>query len=156
MPVDAVDEMLRVLGFGARKYAPDNWRRGIAYRRVLAAIYRHWSAIMRGEDRDPETGLLHAAHIMCEAAFLTEYQLDGRAELDDRNKQLTVAIEDDSTIACFQFDGRVHDREITLPGGSLITFAGEAADAENNALEGVPPQDVRVVVSVHRRAESDQ
>ena len=79
-------ELARVLGFGAKKYAPDNWRSGIALTRILGAIKRHTAAIEMGEDRDPETGLLHAAHLMCEAMFLVNFQLypDKYAKFDDR------------------------------------------------------------------------
>lgn len=34
---------------------------------------RHIQAFEDGEDYDKETGLLHTAHIMCNAGFLTEY-----------------------------------------------------------------------------------
>jgi len=70
---EALLELAKVLGFGANKYAPENWRKGIAYTRIIGAIMRHTNAIHRGELLDPETGLLHSAHIMCEAMFLTSY-----------------------------------------------------------------------------------
>jgi len=41
--------------------------------KVLSSLERHLQAIKRGEDFDKETGLLHSAHVMCNAAFLTEY-----------------------------------------------------------------------------------
>lgn len=67
----ATEELARVLTFGAKKYAANNWRKGISYGRLLAAILRHAFAIMRGEWLDPETNLPHAAHIQCTAMFLT-------------------------------------------------------------------------------------
>lgn len=71
---EALEEMARVLEFGATKYAPNRWRGGLKYDEyLLAAIERHRLAIRKGEDRDPETGLLHSAHIMCEAMFLTYF-----------------------------------------------------------------------------------
>jgi uncharacterized HAD superfamily protein len=73
LPAGAIHELAKVLTFGARKYAPHNWMKGMAWSRVIGPLKRHLSAIERGEDYDPETGLLHAAHIMCNAAFLTEY-----------------------------------------------------------------------------------
>lgn len=82
---DALEELAKVLTFGAKKYAPHNWRKGISYRRLIAAAFRHLLAIMRGEDRDLETGLPHAAHLMCCAMFLI-WNMKHKPELDDRWK----------------------------------------------------------------------
>lgn len=81
----ALEELAKVLTFGAKKYAPENWRKGITYGRLLAAALRHLFAIMRGEDADPETGLPHAAHLQCCAMFLT-WTMKNRRDLDDRWK----------------------------------------------------------------------
>lgn len=62
-----------VLMKGAEKYGADNWKRGMAWKTVIASLERHLWAIKEGEDYDKESGLLHSAHIMCNAAFLTEY-----------------------------------------------------------------------------------
>lgn len=73
LPPLAIDEMAKVMTFGAKKYAPNSWQNvedGKA--RYLAAALRHAFAISRGEIHDPETGLLHAGHLMCCAAFLSE------------------------------------------------------------------------------------
>lgn len=73
LPPIAIDEMAKVMTFGAKKYYPDNWRLvEDANNRYLAAMLRHAFAISRGELKDPETGLPHAAHVMCCAAFLVE------------------------------------------------------------------------------------
>lgn len=81
----ALEEVAKVLGFGAQKYAAHNWRKGIAYSRLLAAALRHIFAMLRGEDRDPESGLFHSAHAMCCLMFLINMQLT-RPDLDDRHK----------------------------------------------------------------------
>lgn len=71
-------ELARVLEFGARKYSPDNWRRVPNLRqRYTAAALRHINALRRGELRDPESGLLHAAHAMACLAFIAEVTLEG-------------------------------------------------------------------------------
>jgi hypothetical protein len=69
----AINELAKVLTFGAQKYAPNNWRKGMAWSRVFGSLKRHLNALERGEDVDPETGLNHAAHIMCNAMFLVDY-----------------------------------------------------------------------------------
>lgn len=69
----AEEQYAKVLTKGSEKYAERNWEKGMAWSKVLASLERHVQAFKRGEDYDPETGLLHSAHIMCNAAFLTEY-----------------------------------------------------------------------------------
>jgi len=82
---EALEELARVLDFGARKYAENNWRKGLKLSRLLAASMRHLVAIMRGETYDQETGLQHAAHLMCCAMFLI-WTIKHRQDLDDRWK----------------------------------------------------------------------
>lgn len=72
-PVYAVEQMAKVMTKGSEKYAPHNWELGMAWSKCLASAKRHIAAIERGEDFDPETGLLHSAHAMTNMAFLTEY-----------------------------------------------------------------------------------
>jgi hypothetical protein len=83
-PIAAV-ALARVLTFGAKKYADNNWRKGIAWTRIVGAILRHAFAYLMGETNDPETGISHMAHIMCEAMFLIEFE-QTHPELDDRYK----------------------------------------------------------------------
>jgi hypothetical protein len=92
--VDLIDPLAilglgNVLTFGAKKYAPHNWRKGIVYSRVIAALLRHLLAIMRGEDTDPESGLLHIDHLGCCWMFLSHYMhnQDKYAQFDDRYKE---------------------------------------------------------------------
>lgn len=85
IPADALLEVARVMTYGAQKYAAHNWRRGLSWDYTIGSILRHVNAIMRGEDRDPETGLLHSAHAACQALFLTEFMLLG-TPTDDRWK----------------------------------------------------------------------
>lgn len=79
----AIEELAKVLTFGAKKYAAHNWRNGIVYSRLIAAMMRHVNAYNAGETNDPETGLSHMAHAMCEAMFLLEFEKT-RTDLDDR------------------------------------------------------------------------
>lgn len=81
----AEEQLAKVLTFGAKKYADHNWRKGIAMSRLIAACHRHLNAINRGEDNDAETGLPHAAHIMCEAMFIV-WMIENRPDMDDRWK----------------------------------------------------------------------
>lgn len=100
VPPDALLEIGKVLTFGAQKYAPRNWERGMSWSRILGAILRHTMAIMRGEDRDPETGLLHSAHLGCCAMFLISFQLRKIGE-DDRNNLVSTAHKDPELAEAF-------------------------------------------------------
>lgn len=73
VPTFAQEQYAKVLTMGAEKYGDHNWQKGMAWTKVLASMIRHLEAIKRGEDIDPESGLYHSAHIMCNAAFFTEY-----------------------------------------------------------------------------------
>lgn len=89
MPFEAVEEINKVLEFGARKYAAHNWQRGdgFKYSRVVNSLLRHVFAWMRGEDRDPESGFSHLAHAGCNIIFLLYYErYKSKYNLDDRNK----------------------------------------------------------------------
>jgi len=73
VPAFAQEQYAKVMTKGAEKYAERNWENGMRWSKVLASLERHLMAVKKGEDYDPETGLFHSAHIMCNAAFLTEY-----------------------------------------------------------------------------------
>lgn len=80
-------EVGRVLTFGAQKYDPHNWRKGIKYSRLIAAALRHIFKWLAGHDKDDESGLSHLAHSVCCLMMLIEYQADGRDdELNDRHR----------------------------------------------------------------------
>jgi len=70
---EAHKDMVEVLTMGASKYADRNWENGMNWSIVIGSMKRHIAAIERGEDYDPESGLLHAAHVQCNAHFLNAY-----------------------------------------------------------------------------------
>lgn len=87
MPFEAIEEINKVLDFGAKKYAAHNWKKGegFKYTRVLNSLLRHIFAYMRGEDKDPESGLSHLAHAGCNIVFLLYYnKYKDRYKNDDR------------------------------------------------------------------------
>jgi len=85
VPMDSVEEMAKVLEFGAKKYGDRQWEKGMAFSELYSAILRHAKSFFQdGEDRDSESQLLHAAHIMCNAAFLVRYQTREIEGIDDR------------------------------------------------------------------------
>jgi hypothetical protein len=71
LPIAEVEEVVKILTFGAKKYAPNNWQLvNNAKERYYAAIMRHMVAYRKGELIDPESGLPHLAHAMCNIMFL--------------------------------------------------------------------------------------
>lgn len=86
LPFDALEEVGRVLEFGAKKYARRNWEKGIPFSKIIGAVLRHTFAYMRGERRDPETGRSHMAHLATEALFIVAFEQRGRTDLDDLDK----------------------------------------------------------------------
>jgi hypothetical protein len=73
LPPNALFEVAEILRFGAEKYAPYNWAKGMSYSRLIAAAMRHIIAFNRGENLDQETNRSHIAHALCCLMFLMEY-----------------------------------------------------------------------------------
>lgn len=89
LPIDSVEEILKVLEFGKNKYAAHNWCKGdgFLWTRPLNACLRHLFAWARGEDKDPESGISHLAHAGCNILFLLHFTLNKeRYNQDDRYK----------------------------------------------------------------------
>lgn len=83
VPFKAFDEVVKVLTIGARKYAPDNWKKvPNARQRYIDAAFRHMSAYAGGEKLDAETGKNHLAHAVCCMLFLLAFDLDSSLEKD--------------------------------------------------------------------------
>lgn len=85
LSAEALREIAKVMTFGAKKYGDHNWRKGLAWSRVIAAALRHLTSFNAGEDKDKETGLSHLAHAGCCIMFLLEYE-KSRKNFDDRYK----------------------------------------------------------------------
>lgn len=79
------DDLAKLLGFGAEKYAARNWELGFAWSRPYNAIIRHLNAFWDGEEIDPDSGAPHMVAVMCNAMFLAEF-IKTHPELDDRPK----------------------------------------------------------------------
>jgi hypothetical protein len=75
IPPLAERQVAAVLEYGARKYAPDNWRKvDNAQVRYLAAARRHINAWQAHETNDPESGLNHLAHAIASLMFILELE----------------------------------------------------------------------------------
>jgi hypothetical protein len=86
VPVEALEEITKVLTFGIKKYEPRNWEKGLTYGRVYAALERHMKKWWKSPgELDKDTGLSHLAHAGCCIFFLLTYEERGMGkEFDDR------------------------------------------------------------------------
>jgi hypothetical protein len=88
IPPIFTEGVAEVLLHGAKKYAPNNWLRGMSFETVLGGMSRHLSAIRRGEEIDSESGLPHLFHLGCGTMFMSWYLHGPNAEqyraFDDR------------------------------------------------------------------------
>lgn len=83
IPPEAVEALGVILTFGAQKYAPRNWEKGMGWGRVFGAALRHLFAWWRRDAGDPDTGRSHLWHALCCVTFLVAYEMRGVGE-DDR------------------------------------------------------------------------
>lgn len=76
LPLRTVEDIVRVMTYGARKYAPNNWKKVKPKERYLAATLRHLTAWQSGERKDRESKLSHLAHALCSIMFLHHLDIE--------------------------------------------------------------------------------
>ena len=86
IPVEAMEEVLKVFQYGERKYARWNFRNGFNSNRLIASCLRHVTSWQKGIDLDEETGLSHLSHAVCCLLMLRTNQIDNVME-DGRYKK---------------------------------------------------------------------
>ena len=83
IPAWPLDQLAKVYGGGAQKYDDNNWRKGYNWGLSVAALQRHLSAWLQGEDCDPEVSELagepvnHLANVMWHCCTLMTFQHEG-------------------------------------------------------------------------------
>jgi Domain of unknown function (DUF5664) len=82
---EMLDALAAVLDFGARKYEPRNWEKGMRWGRCFAALMRHLWAWWSGRGNDPETGMSHLWHAAACLMFLVAYEARKVGD-DDRHR----------------------------------------------------------------------
>ena len=65
-----------------------NWAKGMRWSVPLGCMQRHMAAIQAGELLDPESGLPHVGHLLCNALMLSHFMMHF-PELNDLPAQLT-------------------------------------------------------------------
>lgn len=91
LPTVIMRETAHVLKLGVEKYGVYNWREseGVKASTYTAAIMRHLTQFMDGEDVDEESGRSHLAHITATCSILLDAESVGKL-IDDRVKTETV------------------------------------------------------------------
>jgi hypothetical protein len=75
LPMECVEDVVKILTFGSVKYGPNNWQNVEPFNdRYYAALMRHLVAWRKGEETDTESGLPHLSHAMCNVIFLLWYE----------------------------------------------------------------------------------
>ncbi len=87
---DATDGLVQILMFGKIKYNEWNWASGLKYSRVYDALMRHMKDWFAGEELDPESGMPHVWHAMCNAMFLSHYVSNPEKYKDFDDRPLNV------------------------------------------------------------------
>lgn len=68
----AMKGLTEAFEFGAKKYARDNWKKGLERNTIVDSLLRHLTAAQNGETHDPETGIDHLHHVHWNAMALAE------------------------------------------------------------------------------------
>jgi hypothetical protein len=75
MDSTAMAPMIEVLMYGMKKYDRDNWKKACPKRLdLMDSLERHSLKIIAGESIDPESGLPHIGHLMCNAMFYSYWE----------------------------------------------------------------------------------
>ncbi|MFA6336189.1 MAG: dATP/dGTP diphosphohydrolase domain-containing protein [Bacteroidales bacterium] len=82
LPMDVIEDVVKVLTYGAKKYSDDNWKL------IDNPINRYYSAMMRhlidwkvyNEQNDKESGLPHLAHALCCLVFINWFSKHNKIE----------------------------------------------------------------------------
>jgi hypothetical protein len=85
----AIEPMIQVLMYGAQKYERNNWMKACPKRLdLMDSLERHSLKIIAGESIDPESGLPHIGHLMCNAMFYSywEQKTNGQFENFEASK----------------------------------------------------------------------
>lgn len=70
LPFKELEDVVRVLMLGAKKYTPDNWKKCDDVTRYKDALMRHVISYVSGDETDEESQLSHLAHAVCNCLFL--------------------------------------------------------------------------------------
>jgi hypothetical protein len=85
IPIGPLVNLVLTYMIGSVRYEDYNWRKGMKWSRIYAAMLRHLFAWWVGEEFDQDTGQPHLGSVAWGAFTLLEYQRSHK-EFDDRPK----------------------------------------------------------------------
>ena len=90
LPPRALVEVAKVLTLGAKKYAPDNWKKldNLSGRYTGAALRHIFEHMIDPDAIDPESGVTVLAHAVCDLLFIIEDTLEKSSK--ERSREANV------------------------------------------------------------------
>ena len=73
VPMQWTHDAIEVFVYGMGKYKRYNWLKGQAWSVPLASALRHAKSVFGGEVVDPESGLAHTGHFVCNLIMLATF-----------------------------------------------------------------------------------
>jgi len=107
LPFQALAKISEVYGFGEKKYAAHNWRKGYEWDKSIDALERHIGEFKDGKDLDPESGLPHLAHAAFHIFTLLVFMLNPKrykrfdnrwSTVEDREAKTTLMIKPPTSV----------------------------------------------------------
>lgn len=124
VPVSGIVAAARAFGYGADKYTPWNWTKGLAWGRLYGATLRHLFAWADGYAFDEESGLSHLDHAMASLMMLQAHEENGLG-VDDRRGGMRGPL---PTEAFISYEPSPETWRIALKSGSSLIESDYFAD----------------------------
>jgi len=93
LPLDEIEDVVKVLTMGAVKYDDDNWKHVRPTNRYIGAAYRHMKDAIKGEKIDSDSGVSHYAHAICCLLFLAWFERHPEEETPDNIEQMLFPVD---------------------------------------------------------------
>lgn len=88
----ALEPMVEAMMHGEKDYGRHNWKNGMDMEILLGCAFRHLTAIATGETIDPDSGVLHAGHLLANIMMISHYHQKEQLEFfSEKIKQIIDA-----------------------------------------------------------------
>lgn len=72
---ESLGPLVKVLMYGEKKYARNNWKKGLNREEILDSMQRHLGALIDGQELDLESQEHHIGHILCNCMFYSYFNI---------------------------------------------------------------------------------